>query len=138
MRPASGSDSPAPCSMSFRAVLPTVTTSASSAPAARALRTTSGPIPRGSPRVTARRGRCATGLEPDVDVRRAAQLVDVMTDGELLAELGADLQLHILEVQVAFGVASRHLEHRELGAGRVGAYGHDGFESGRRVSGKEV
>src|SRR5258706_12062219 len=108
MRPASISPTPAPCSL-----LPTMRISASSG-CSSALRTTSGPIPRGSPNVTARR---TTALEADVDVRLVAPLVDVMPDGEVVTEDVFNPQLHVLESQLPFGVALRHLEHDELGAG---------------------
>src|SRR5213592_3650399 len=75
-----------------------------------AIRTTSGPIPRGSPSVTASRGR---RLEPDVDVRGATQQVEMVLDGELLAERFADAILYFVEPQLAFGQAPHQLEHHE-------------------------
>src|SRR2546427_10085739 len=56
-------------------------------PGASALATTPGPMPRGSPSVTARRGgRRDTASEPDVDVRGATQDREVMLDRELLGQ----------------------------------------------------
>src|SRR6266516_1283935 len=69
-----------------------------------------GPIPRGSPSVTASRGR---RLEPDVDVRGATQQVEMVLDGELLAERFADAILYFVEPQLAFGQAPHQLEHHE-------------------------
>src|ERR1051326_251165 len=88
--------------------------SASRRSCARARCTTSGPIPRGSPRVTAMRGRRPRVLEPDVDVGRAAQQIEVVAHCELLAQGLADAVLHVFERQVALGEALRHLEHPEL------------------------
>src|SRR6059058_5228521 len=96
---------PAPCSP-----LPMNVRSASSAPRASAFSITSGPIPRGSPSVTASRGR---RLEPDVDVRGATQQVEMVLDGELLAERFADATLDFVEPQLAFGQAPHQLEHHE-------------------------
>src|SRR5438034_5060279 len=96
---------PAPCSP-----LPMKVRSASSGPRASALWITSGPIPRGSPSVTASRGR---RLEPDVDVRGATQQVEMVLDGELLAERFADAILDFVEPQLAFGQAPHQLEHHE-------------------------
>src|SRR2546426_12714372 len=90
--------------------LPRKTRSASRGPRATALATTSGPIPRGSPSVTASRGR---RLEPDVDVRGATQQVEMVLDGELLAERFADAILDFVEPQLAFGQAPHQLEHHE-------------------------
>src|SRR2546428_13598807 len=84
--------------------------SASSGPRASALWITSGPIPRGSPSVTASRGR---RLEPDVDVRGATQQVEMALDGELLAERFADAILDFAEPQLAFGQTPHQLEHHE-------------------------
>src|SRR2546429_4420861 len=67
----------------LRSSLPSTVTSASSGPSARAFAATSGPMPRGSPTVTARRGR-ATRSGADVDVRRAAQDLEVVLYRELL------------------------------------------------------
>src|SRR5437773_7258899 len=96
--------------------------SASRRSCASARCTTSGPIPRGSPRVTAMRGRRRRALEPDVDVGRAAQQIEVVAYRELLAQRLADAVLHILERQLALGEALRHLEHHKLGPARVSAH----------------
>src|SRR5207249_3979099 len=96
---------PAPCSP-----LPMNVRSASSAPRASAFSITSGPIPRGSPSVTASRGR---RLETDVDVRGATQQVEMVLDGELLAEPVADAILDFVEPQLALGKALQQLEHHE-------------------------
>src|ERR1700704_5084863 len=90
--------------------LPTKTTSASSGPKESALVTTSGPIPRGSPSVTASRGR---RLETDVDVGGATQHVEMGLDGELLAQPVADAILHFVDPQLAFRQALHQLEHHE-------------------------
>src|SRR3989475_13137917 len=103
IRPASAGD--APCSP-----LPRKMRSASRGPRARAFATTSGPIPRGSPSVTASRGR---RLETDVDVRGATQQVEVVLDGELLAQPVPDAILHFVEPQLAFGKALHQLEHHK-------------------------
>src|SRR5207302_2314052 len=94
--------------------------SASSGPRASAFATTSGPIPRGSPRVTARRGR-ATRSGANVDVRRAAQNVEVVLYRELLAHVLADPILHVVEGQLTFGQALHELEYDELGPPRIRA-----------------
>src|SRR5882762_5991674 len=93
-----------------RSPLPRNTRSASSGPSASALSITSGPIPRGSPSVTASRGR---RLETDVDVRGATQQIEMVLDGELLAQPVADAILHLVEPQFAFGKALQQLEHHE-------------------------
>src|SRR5882762_1908084 len=93
-----------------RSPLPRNTRSASSGPSASALSMTSGPIPRGSPSVTASRGR---RLETDVDVRGATQQIEMVLDGELLAQPVADAILHLVEPQFAFGKALHQLEHHE-------------------------
>src|SRR6266496_957733 len=99
---------------------PTSTTSAASGACASAAATTSGPMPRGSPSVTARRGRCACGpdvvLEADVDVGLAADQIQVVLDREVLAQVGADAVLHILEGELPFGQALGDLDDGELGA----------------------
>src|SRR5205823_4133766 len=119
-----------------RSPLPITTMSASSGPSASALATTSGPIPRGSPGVTARRGRRgeATPLEPDVDVGRAAQQVEVVFDGELLAQTVADAVLHLVERQLALGEPLDQLEHDEPRSWAPGAYFEDGLEAGHGVA----
>src|SRR5256885_295218 len=88
--------------------LPRKTRSASRGPRATALATTSGPIPRGSPSVTASRGR---RLEPDVDVRGATQQVEMVLDGELLAERFADAILYFVETQLDFVLTPHQLVH---------------------------
>src|SRR5437879_13659030 len=93
--------------------------SASSGRAASARATTSGPIPRGSPSVTARRGRGATGSEADVDVGEMAQLVDEMLHHQVLAETRADLVFDVIVGQLAFAVAGRRLQHHVLRLGRI-------------------
>src|SRR3989442_1338975 len=87
---------------------------------ASAFATTSGPIPRGSPRVTARRGR-ARWSGANVDVRRAAQNVEVVLYRELLAHVLADPILHVVEGQLTFGQALHELEYDELGPPRIRA-----------------
>src|SRR5438093_935749 len=100
--------------------------------------TTSGPIPRGSPRVTAIWGRERGGgrraLEADVDVRRAAQQIEVVLDRELLAQGLADAVLHVLERDVALGDALRQLEHHELGPARVFAHLEHGLQAEHGVA----
>src|SRR3989454_159719 len=96
-----------------RSASPSTTTSAGIAPRARAFATTSGPIPRGSPRVTARRGREATALEADVHVSRASQQVEIVLLGEPLAQRVADPILHVLESELALRQALEELEHDE-------------------------
>src|SRR5512134_622161 len=92
---------------------PTRTISAS-IPSVSARATTSGPIPRGSPRVTARRARPVAGLKPDVDVGGAAQLREVVLDGELLTEVLADAVAYVLELQGPRPASLHHVEHHEL------------------------
>src|SRR2546427_9840613 len=94
-----------------RSPFPSTTTSAGSALRARAFATTSGPIPRGSPRVTARRGRGATALEADVHAGGASQQVEVVLLGGPLAHGGADPILHLLEREFALPQAPEELEH---------------------------
>src|SRR2546427_4216207 len=96
-----------------RSPFPSTTMSAGSAPRARAFATTSGPIPRGSPTVTARRGRAATALEADVHVGRASQQVEIVLLGEPLAQRVADPILHVLEGELALRQAPDELEHDE-------------------------
>src|SRR5207237_6193219 len=118
---------------------PTRTTSASRGPSARAFSTTSGPIPRGSPGVTARRGRRgATPLEPDVDVGRAAQQVEVVFDGELLAQTVADAVLHLVERQLALGEALDQLEHDEARARAPGAHLEPVLETGHGIAAHDL
>src|SRR5256886_16417675 len=94
--------------------------SASRGPRASAFATSSGAIPRGSPRVTARRGR-ATRSVANVDVRRAAQNVEVVLYRELLAHVLADPILHVVEGQLTFGQALHELDYDELGPPRIPA-----------------
>src|SRR5690242_5503615 len=110
-----------------RSPLPMTMISASSGPIASALATTSGPIPRGSPGVTARRGRREgpTPLEPDVDVGRAAQQVEVVFDGELLTQSVADAVLHLVERQLTLGKPLDQLEHDEARPRAAGAHFED-------------
>src|SRR3989449_5439497 len=96
-----------------RSPFPSTKTSAGSAPKARAFATTSGPIPRGSPRVTTRRGRGATALEADVHVRGASQQVEIVLLGEPLAQGVADPILDVLEGELALRQAPEELEHDE-------------------------
>src|SRR5438552_18302396 len=103
--PSTAPEGPAPCSP-----LPRKPRSASSGPRASAFWITSGPIPRGSPNVTASRGR---RLETDVDVRGAPQQVEMVLDGELLAQPVANAILHFVEPQLALGQALQQLEHHE-------------------------
>src|SRR2546425_7985350 len=101
---------PAASGVAPRCPLPSKVTSASSGRSASAFSTTSGPIPRGSPSVTASRGR---RLETDVDVRGATQQVEMVLDGELLAQAVPDAILHLVEPQLALGKALQQLEHHE-------------------------
>src|SRR2546421_4677731 len=117
----------------LRSSLPSTVTSASSDPSASAFATTSGPMPRGSPSVTARRGR-VTRSGPDVDVRRAAQNLEVMLYRELLAHVLADPILHVVEGQLTLGQALQELEHDELGPSRVRARREQGLQPRHRVA----
>src|SRR4051812_28914238 len=92
----------------------------------------SGPIPRGSPSASASRGRFVFPVLPvlpvpslrsgqalsvlgaNVDVRRLTQPVEIMPDGELLAQLIPDVVLHVLVPDLTLGPAVSHLEHNEL------------------------
>src|SRR2546427_11598006 len=98
----------------LRSSLPSTVTSASSGPSARAFAATSGPMPRGSPTVTARRGR-ATRSGADVDVRRVAQDLEVVLYRELLAHVLADPILHVVEGQLTLGQALHRSEERRVG-----------------------
>src|SRR6266496_97849 len=115
---------------------PSTVISASSGPRASALATTSGPIPRGSPGVTARRGRWGrpTPLEPDVDVGRAAQQVEVVFDGELLGQAVADAVLHLVERQLALGETLDQLEHDEPWSRAPGAHCEYGLQARHGVA----
>src|SRR5437660_2266669 len=112
--------------------------SASNGPSASALASTSGPIPRGSPGVTARRGRRPTPLEPDVDVGRAAQQVEVVFDGELLAQTVADAVLHLVERQLALGESLDQLEHDEARARAPGAHFEHVLETGHGIAAHDL
>src|SRR2546425_10289727 len=101
---------PAASGVAPRCPLPSKVTSASSGRSASAFSTTSGPIPRGSPSVTASRGR---RLETDVDVRGATEQVEMVLDGELLAQAVANAILHFVEPHLAFREALDQLEHHE-------------------------
>src|SRR5258705_8160215 len=113
-------------------LLVTMRTSAASG-CARAFSTPSGPMPRGSPRVTARRGRAAdrepTDLETDVYVRLLTQLIDVVLDGQIVGEDFLDAHLHVVEGQLALGMALRDVEHHKLGSGRAGTDGNDRLQT---------
>src|SRR5205807_9322416 len=106
---------------------------------ASARATTSGPIPRGSPSVTARRVReegeaeAAATSETNVYVGEAAQLIHVMLDHQIGAEDVADLVLHVLERQVALGLALGHLDHRELRLAPAAEHDH-GLQPGSRIA----
>src|SRR2546430_8983639 len=121
---------------------PSTVTSASSGPSASALATTSGPMPRGSPGVTARRGRGpregATPLESDVDVGRAAQQVEVVFHGELLSQPLADAILHLVERQLALGESPDQLEHDEARTRAPGAHLEDGLQPGDGVGADDL
>src|SRR5438093_3570235 len=123
--PAAASEGTAP-----RSPLPRNTRSASRGPRASAFSTTSGPIPRGSPSVIARRGR---RLETDVDVRGATHQVEMVLDGELLAESVADAILHFVEPQLAFRKALQELEHHEPRSRRPDGHLEYRLQSGNGV-----
>src|SRR4051812_15262161 len=98
MRPASVSENAVPVSR-----VPTYWISASIG-CARAFPTTSGPIPRGSPYVTARRTRRGGELirsESDVDVGLPLELVDVMPDAKLIRQILTDFQFDVFVRQVS-------------------------------------
>src|SRR5207249_10192873 len=73
---------------------PSTVTSADTG-SARARATISGPIPRGSPRVIARRGRCSSA--PHVDVGLLPQHVQVSAHGQLVPQLLANLVADVLD-----------------------------------------
>src|SRR4029077_6629744 len=100
-----------------RPPLPRNTRTASSGPRASAFWITSGPMPRGSPSVTAKRGR-RMRLVSDVDVRHATEQVEVMLDRELLAEGVLDAVLHLAERELTLGQALTQLEDDEARPGR--------------------
>src|SRR3989442_4292409 len=103
--PVAASERPAP-----RSRLGRTTRSASSGPSASAFSITSGPIPRGSPSVTASRGR---RLETDVDVGGATQQIEMVLDNELLAQPVAGPVLHLVEPHLAFVMELQQPEHHE-------------------------
>src|SRR5882724_1322007 len=121
---------PAASGVAPRCPLPSKVTSASSGRSASAFSTTSGPIPRGSPSVTASRGR---RLETDVDVRGATQQVEMVLDGELLAQAVPDAILHLVEPQLALGKALQQLEHHEPRPPRSGGDFEHRFQPGNGV-----
>src|SRR5690349_8881570 len=112
---------------------PSSTTSASRGPAATAAATTSGPTPRGSPSVTARRGRAGTLLEADVHVGHATELIEVMLLRQVLAQLFANAVLHVFERVVTRRLALGHDQNRELRAAAVGIDRHDCLDPAGRV-----
>src|ERR1043166_1917169 len=127
--PSDATEGPAP-----RSPLPTMVISASSGPSASALATTSGPIPRGSPSVTASRG--TTPLEPDGGVGRTGQQVEVVFDGELLAQAVADAVLHLVERQLALGEALDQLEHEKAWSRARAAPLDNGLTAGGAPAGR--
>src|SRR3954462_2674650 len=84
----------------------------------------SGPIPRGSPSVMAIRGPfprfsvfsvfSVLSLPSDLDVGRVSQPVEVVANGELLAQLLPNAVADVLVLDLACGTAIGHLEHHEL------------------------
>src|SRR5882672_7430479 len=94
---------------------PRSTRSASRGLAVMAAATTSGPTPRGSPSVTARRGRPGTMLEADVHVGHAAELIEVVLLRQVLAQLVANAVLHVFERVVARGLPLDHDQDGKLG-----------------------
>src|ERR1051326_4596258 len=98
-----------------------------------ALRTTSGPIPRGSPTATANRRLRGVMLEPDVDLLLFLQLIDEMPDRELIAQRLPDLQFDVVERDVPGGMACGHFGDRELGPRAVLGERDDRLEAERRV-----
>src|SRR5438128_8958669 len=113
-----------------RSPLPRKKRSASSGPRASAFWITSGPIPRGSPSVTASRGR---RLETDVDVRGAPQQVEMVLDGELLAQPVANMILHFVKPQLPFGKTLQQLEHHKPPARRPDTHLEHRLQPGDRV-----
>src|SRR5207253_7187815 len=120
----------APEATAPRSPLPSRTTSASSGPRASAFWITSGPIPRGSPNVTASRGR---RLETDVDVRGAPQQVEMVLDGELLAQPVANMILHFVKPQLPFGKTLQQLEHHKPRPRRPDTHLEHRLQPGDRV-----
>src|SRR5438552_10523958 len=123
--PSTAPEGPAPCSP-----LPRKTRSASSGPRASAFWITSGPIPRGSPNVTASRGR---RLETDVDVRGAPQQVEMVLDGELLTQPVANMILHFVKPQLPFGKTLQQLEHHKPRPRRPDTHLEHRLQPGARV-----
>src|SRR5688572_28804535 len=120
-----GLQSPTATSTSGRAGAPRGPTStnspaARSAGSARAAATISGPMPRGSPSVRARRGRALTvGSETNVDEDLAAQRLDVAVERLLLAELLAEARPHVVERVLPLLLLGRHLGDDQLRQGRA-------------------
>src|SRR6266704_7189073 len=123
--PSAAPEGPAPCSP-----LPRKTRSASSGPRASAFWITSGTIPRGSPSVHESRGR---RLETDVDVRGAPQQVEMVLDGELLAQPVANMILNFVEPQLPFGKTLQQLEHHKPRARRPDTHLEHRLQPGDRV-----
>src|SRR5882672_5982171 len=101
--------------------------------AASACATTSGPMPRGSPRVTARRRRCVTPLGKEGDVVRTAQIADVLLDGQLLAHLCAEPFFDVVERHLTFGLPFRDVHDGELRSPRRRVDGERWHATGDRV-----
>src|SRR4029077_1917882 len=99
-----------------RPPLPRNTRTASSGPRASAFWITSGPMPRGSPSVTAKRGR-PMRLVSVVDEWNATDAGERMLYRELLAEGVLDAVLHLVERQLTLGQALGQLEHDEARPG---------------------
>src|SRR4051794_336696 len=81
---------------------PTMRISASSG-CRNAFRTTSGPMPRGSPTATARRGRGGgdgAKLESDIDVNLPPQLIYEMPDRQLVTQRLPNPDLHVVEREI--------------------------------------
>src|SRR5688572_20918924 len=101
------------------------------------LATISGPIPRGSPRVTARRGRPVTSaplgwrgrrrVQPDGDVHLLPQSVEEAANGAFLHQLLANALAKIGEGVLAARIHHEQLRHHELWMpGKAGDLeGHD-------------
>src|SRR5215210_7227335 len=105
---------------------------------ARAWAVISGPMPRGSPSVTANRGpllwvvlAVPSALPafiisgPDLDVRRLSQPVEVPPDRQLLPELLPYSIADVFVLHLALGAAADHLQHDELVAPARAGYGED-------------
>src|SRR5207244_940154 len=110
--------------------------SRSARPSRTILATISGPIPRGSPSVTARRGAALTSpglgrrsagrrVETNRHVRLLAQRLEESFDRALLDELRADALAKIAELVLAALLGRDQLGHHELGvAGDAGDRKH--------------